>query len=198
MYNGIVKVVTLYHVILNNVLGLALSCVLFLLLGHYIYIEASSPRVKGDIARLSSDRFKVSTGFNWCLRFWYHMYGNSVGSLSVKIRVYSFNPSRPYYRTLWTQQLNHGDVWLSDQVQINSPNNFEVWLFLTNLNINLCRHWGPEGETSLGPQLSDSEFNPPATLIEKQLIDFVTVFQYPGWFWCSPSPSLLKLVTALS
>lgn len=95
--------------------------------GHYVYIEASSPRGKGDIARLTSDRFKVSSGFNWCLNFWYHMYGNSVGSLSVKLRIYPFNPSRPYYRTLWTEQLNHGDVWLSNQVQLNSPDNFEVW-----------------------------------------------------------------------
>lgn len=97
-------------------------------IGHYVYIEASSPRVKGEVARLTSDRFKVSAGFNWCLRFWYHMYGNSVGSLKVKIKIYPFNPSRPYYRTLWTQQSNHGDVWLSDQVLLNSPNNFEVWM----------------------------------------------------------------------
>ena len=94
--------------------------------GHYVYIETSSPRVKGEFARLVSDRFKVDSGHNWCLNFWYHMYGNSVASLKVKLKIYPFNPSRPYYRTLKTQQMNHGDVWLSDYVQINSPDNFEV------------------------------------------------------------------------
>lgn len=94
--------------------------------GHYMYIEASSPRVKGEAARLVSDRFKIVNGHNWCLNFWYHMYGNSVGSLKVKLKIYPFNPSKPYYRTLWTQQLNHGDVWLMDYVPINSPDNFEV------------------------------------------------------------------------
>ena len=91
-----------------------------------MYIETSSPRVKGEVARLISDRFRVDNGHNWCLNFWYHMYGNSVGSLKVIRKTYPFNPSRPYERTLWTQQMNHGDVWLSDYVQVNSPDNFEV------------------------------------------------------------------------
>ena len=101
-----------------------------------MYIESSSPRVQGEIARLISDRFKVADGHTWCLKFWYHMYGNSVGALKVKLKVYPFNPSRPYYSPLWTQQLNHGDVWLSDQVQINSPDNFEVGsrVFIKNCN----------------------------------------------------------------
>ena len=54
------------------------------------------------------------------------MYGNSVGSLSVKIKVYPSRKNKPYTRLLWTQQLNHGDVWLTDTVQINSPDDFEV------------------------------------------------------------------------
>ena len=91
-----------------------------------MYIEASSPRLQGETARLVSDRFKVSNGHNWCLKFWYHMYGNSVGSLKVMVKIYPYNPKKAYYRTLWTQQLNHGDVWLMDYVQINSPDNFEV------------------------------------------------------------------------
>ena len=91
-----------------------------------MYIEASSPRKKGEFARLVSDRFRVDNGHNWCLNFWYHMYGNSVGALKVKLKVYPFNPSKPYYTTLWTQQSNHGKDWLSDYVQINSPDNFEV------------------------------------------------------------------------
>jgi len=91
-----------------------------------MYIEASSPRRKGDAARLVSDRFKVDNGHTWCLNFWYHMYGNSVGSLKVILKIYPFKPHKPYYRTLWTEQQNHGDVWLMKYVLINSPDNFEV------------------------------------------------------------------------
>lgn len=75
---------------------------------------------------MTSDLFEVSKGYAWCLSFWYHMYGNSVGSLSVKITIYPFRKDKPYTRLLWTQQLNHGDVWLTDTVQINSPDDFEV------------------------------------------------------------------------
>lgn len=103
-----------------------------------MYIEASSPRVKGEAARLVSDRFKVSNGHNWCLKFWYHMYGNSVGSLKVIIKIYPISTRKAYYRTLWTQQLNHGDVWLMDYVQLNSPDNFEVCHWMTSRMLIIC------------------------------------------------------------
>ena len=95
-------------------------------LGHYMYIETSSPRVKGETARLVSDRFKIADGHNWCLKFWYHMYGNSVGALKVKLKMYPFNPSKPYYNTKWADQYNHGDSWLFQQIQLNSADDFEV------------------------------------------------------------------------
>ena len=105
-------------------------------LGHYMYIETSSPRVKGETARLVSDRFKIADGHNWCLKFWYHMYGNSVGALKVKLKMYPFNPSKPYYNTKWTDQYNHGDSWLFQQIQLNSADDFEVcW------DINLSENW---------------------------------------------------------
>lgn len=91
-----------------------------------MYIETSSPRVKGETARLVSDRFKIADGHNWCLKFWYHMYGNSVGGLKVILKMYPFNPSKPYYNTLKTTQYNRGDNWYFDQVQINSADDFEV------------------------------------------------------------------------
>lgn len=105
-------------------------------LGHYMYIETSSPRVKGETARLVSDRFKIADGHNWCLKFWYHMYGNSVGALKVKLKMYPFNPSKPYYNTKWADQYNHGDSWLFQQIQLNSADDFEVcW------DINLSENW---------------------------------------------------------
>ena len=56
--------------------------VIFLLLfsGHYVYIETSAPRVKGDTAWLFSQPFNAFTGSK-CMLFWYHMYGQGIGKL---------------------------------------------------------------------------------------------------------------------
>jgi len=46
-----------------------------------MYIEASSPRQRGDNAKLE---LSVSgSGALACLRFYYHMYGSSMGTLKV-------------------------------------------------------------------------------------------------------------------
>ena len=47
--------------------------------GHYIYLEASNPRRRGDTALLL---LKLE-GSSFCMRFWYHMYGSSMGSLKI-------------------------------------------------------------------------------------------------------------------
>lgn len=90
-----------------------------------MYIEASSPRVSGEIARLTSGRLRISSSYRWCLNFWYHMYGNSMGTLRVKAK-YIPKSGRPYMRTLTYLSGNRGDNWLSRQVQINSVDDFQV------------------------------------------------------------------------
>lgn len=47
--------------------------------GHYIYLEASNPRRRGDTALLL---LKLE-GSSFCMRFWYHMYGRDMGSLKI-------------------------------------------------------------------------------------------------------------------
>ena len=59
---------------------MALIC-LFFLLGYYAFIETSSPRVKGDVARIFSPVFDDTYGE--CLHMWYHMNGQTIGQLSV-------------------------------------------------------------------------------------------------------------------
>ena len=46
-----------------------------------MYIETSSPRVLGDNAKLNSPLLTFSGSM--CLRFFYHMYGSSIGTLNV-------------------------------------------------------------------------------------------------------------------
>jgi hypothetical protein len=50
------------------------------LLGSYIYIEASYPRVKYDTARLTSP---VIPPMVYCLRFGFHAWGGDIGKLVV-------------------------------------------------------------------------------------------------------------------
>lgn len=49
--------------------------------GNYIYIETSSPRKAGEKAKIEVDIPKKGNKF--CLSFYYHMYGASVGTLNV-------------------------------------------------------------------------------------------------------------------
>ncbi|XP_072014801.1 MAM and LDL-receptor class A domain-containing protein 1-like [Amphiura filiformis] len=54
--------------------------------GYYIYIEASSPRYKGDDARIESANVPFSYP-TMCVDFWYHMYGDGIGTLNVYIKI---------------------------------------------------------------------------------------------------------------
>lgn len=60
---------------------------IYLLLGHYMYIETSSPRQLGDIAWLVSEPFPRVTSSGRCLNFWYNMYGSTIDTLTVYIRI---------------------------------------------------------------------------------------------------------------
>ncbi|XP_066300036.1 MAM and LDL-receptor class A domain-containing protein 1-like [Branchiostoma lanceolatum] len=87
--------------------------------GKYLYIETSSPRQPGDIARLISPSYPATTG--QCVKFWYHMYGTSIGMLRVYMRSLNVqgNP-------LWTKSGDQGDHWLAGQVTVTSTSSFQV------------------------------------------------------------------------
>jgi len=64
-----------------------------------MYIEASSPRQRGDNAKLE---LSVSgSGAVACLKFYYHMYGSSMGTL----KVYSG------YSVVFSLSGNQGSSW---------------------------------------------------------------------------------------
>ena len=58
------------------------------LLGHYMFIEASG-RTLGQKARLISPKYTDSSAM--CLQFFYHMYGSGIGILNVYAKVGSLN-----------------------------------------------------------------------------------------------------------
>ena len=54
--------------------------------GKFVYIDASAPRIPGDVAKLSTPPF-MSTGH--CLTYWYYMYERDVASLKTLIKYVS-------------------------------------------------------------------------------------------------------------
>ena len=73
-----------------------------------MYIETSSPRVQGDKAKLNSPLMNF-TG-HMCLEFVYHMYGSSIGTLSVVI-----NGSTTVFSVTGSQ----GNGWLENRATLS-------------------------------------------------------------------------------
>ena len=70
-----------------------------------MYIETSSPRVAGDNAKL---QFSVEGGLS-CLEFYYHMYGDTMGTLTV------FSGSG----VVFSASGNHGNTWIQAEITIH-------------------------------------------------------------------------------
>ena len=73
--------------------------------GYYLYIEASSPRRQGDLARISTPQYQATTG-SMCLQFWYHMWGQNMGSLQIFVQDSSGKKS------IWKRSGNQVNLWL--------------------------------------------------------------------------------------
>lgn len=56
------------------------------LTGTYLYIESSSPSVKGNMAQLKSPPLPPAGEKGYCLTVWYHMFGATVGSLRILLQ----------------------------------------------------------------------------------------------------------------
>ncbi|CAF3933397.1 unnamed protein product [Rotaria magnacalcarata] len=78
--------------------------------GYYVFIEASSPRIPGDHARLiSALQYPSSTA--QCLTFWYHMYGSDIGTLNVFVQMISTDLNSTSSTFVWTKSGTHGNQW---------------------------------------------------------------------------------------
>ena len=73
-----------------------------------MYIEASSPRVAGDNAKL--ELFVPGNGELSCLRFYCHMYGEAMGTLTV------FNGNM----VVFNASGNYGNRWIEAERTISS------------------------------------------------------------------------------
>ena len=79
--------------------------------GYYMYYETSTPVAPGDVANLLTPTVNITGHDNPTLRFFYNMYGSSMGTLSVDVY-----DGHEWYNDQWTMSGDHGDVWLEANV----------------------------------------------------------------------------------
>ena len=97
----------LLHVRITSYFKIITRCLLFYS-GYYIHIETSYPRKEGDNALLV---LKPVNG-TVCLRFYYHMYGEDIGSLNVYV-----NGNRVFHKNS-----NQGNKWLLGEIEFHGVN----------------------------------------------------------------------------
>nr|XP_057907663.1 MAM and LDL-receptor class A domain-containing protein 1-like [Doryrhamphus excisus] len=73
--------------------------------GKYLYIESSPPSAKSHVAQLKSALLPPAGEQGYCLTFWYHMFGATVGSLSM------FLHTAMDKTLVWQKSGNQGDEW---------------------------------------------------------------------------------------
>ncbi|XP_019645259.1 PREDICTED: uncharacterized protein LOC109486004 [Branchiostoma belcheri] len=113
--------------------------------GTYMYIETSSPRQPGDIARLISS--PLPDNATSCLRFYYHMYGDGVGTLNVYGRDREGNILDG---TMWSKSNAQNNQWLKGYVPI--PQRSQTMQIVFE---GVCGH-GPTG----GIAIDDVQLHP--------------------------------------
>ncbi|KAK7111364.1 MAM and LDL-receptor class A domain-containing protein 1-like [Littorina saxatilis] len=82
--------------------------------GSYIYTESSRPRIEGDMARILTPLLHGDGGR--CLLFFWHMMGNTMGNLTVKL-VLLDGSERP----LWYRSGDQGNDWHYEKLDIVQP-----------------------------------------------------------------------------
>lgn len=91
--------------------------------GKYLYVETSSPVATGDNAVLTSPRNTVNDGRTFCLSFWYHMYGNTMGKLTVSYGL--FNDAGTISE-LFMKDGDQGDTWQHSMVELVPGEDFNL------------------------------------------------------------------------
>ena len=92
-----------------------------------MYIESSSPRMLNDTAKLNSPLLTFSG--NMCLKFFYHMYGLTMGRLNIIING---------TKTVFSASGNKGNRWLEARINSSFSGNYMVRdIFMASLVVML-------------------------------------------------------------
>ncbi|KAH3835309.1 SCO-spondin-like isoform X2 [Dreissena polymorpha] len=92
--------------------------------GSYIFTESSAPRNLLDTAWIQSPTIDVTLNPLHCFRFWYHMYGSSIGRLNV----YQVTNGGLPGKVVWSLTGDQGNSWKEGQVPLNSNQSYSILL----------------------------------------------------------------------
>ena len=91
--------------------------------GHFVYIESSRPQHPGDKARLLGPIFRPSSQAPYCqMKFFYHMYGQTSGSLVV----YTRDAVNGALVKRFSRALEVGNFWVSANISFYDTKPFQV------------------------------------------------------------------------
>lgn len=86
--------------------------------GWYVFIETSWPRKQNETARLMSSLIPATS--QMCFDFWYHMYGDDIGNLTV------YSKTKNSMTVLWQKSGTQGPRWRHATVDVSSASQFSV------------------------------------------------------------------------
>lgn len=92
--------------------------------GYYIYMSSDVNFVYKSVTAIISPRQQANEAGLHCMRFWYHLYGGSVGFLNVSVGIY--DGGTPDYTVRWILTGDRGKQWLMGTVQIETKRDFQV------------------------------------------------------------------------
>ncbi len=87
--------------------------------GNYMYTEASSPAVAGEVTNLISPCIAIPSSGNISMSFWYHMYGQTITGLHVDI-LHNGIWINDIYTLTGQQQTSNTASWMNATISLSS------------------------------------------------------------------------------
>ncbi|XP_073714301.1 apical endosomal glycoprotein [Misgurnus anguillicaudatus] len=109
--------------------------------GYYLYMDSSVGQW-GDTAMILSEIFTPDSRGH-CFTFWYHLYGNNVGTLNLYMNNRTIhNSGNTLGEEVWTESGDQGDVWRTSNVYVKHKEPF--WFIF-----QFMRGAGPNGSVAI-------------------------------------------------
>lgn len=116
--------------------------------GNYVYLRTSSGN-DGDLATLQGPTINVGTATDPIISFYYHMFGDNMGTLSLEVREEGDADWTEVFSLTGQQQTSSADNWIQETVALTD--------FDTATNIEF-RFLGERGDGSLGNMAIDEVY----------------------------------------
>ena len=98
-----------------------------------MYIETSFPRKQGDKAQFLSPKYPATQTKPKCFNFFYHMYGDHIGSMNIYVKT-----GLGIGKLVWNMTGNQGNTWQHGRATVDSgssPFNVSICLIKGLLSI---------------------------------------------------------------